>query len=172
MSKTSRRQISKDAIIEALKIYFNTNDVIIAEEIYDDENAYIINDNKFVTVFEKSSDAYDFYEDVITKNENTSLTLDLLNRTIGRDKWQQYVDEEKLTNFMNSAIEGKNVPYNIKYEIQRRPIESLEFFFDKNNREDKLKIDKILLKFVNKEMLKKTLTKMFEKLYFCRLNLR
>ena len=160
----TRRKPTKEEILEALKIYFNTQDVIVADEIYDGENAFVVDDVKFITVFESASIACDFYENVIIKNENTSTTLDLLNRTIGKNNWKKYVDEGKLSDFMISAVNGKNISYNIKYEIQRRPVAALNFFFDEKNPEDKKKIDKILLKFVNKEMLRKTIDIMIDKL--------
>lgn len=160
----AKRFPTKEEIIKTLKRHFNTEDVISADEIYDGENAYVVNDTKFITVFGRTAEAYDFYEKVILKNDNTVSTIDLIDRTLGKDVWKNYINSDELSRFMLSAVNGKNIPANIKYEIERRPIQALEFFFDKSKFGEETKINKILLKFCDKKLIKDSVESMFMKL--------
>src|SRR5574344_1942890 len=152
--KACNRQLSPKAVIEALKISYGTSDVKEADEIFDGESghSFIVDDTKFVTVFYQYVEMEKFYLKAL-ENDNPMIRIDFMDRYLGKNIWKKYINEESLKQYLLELIKGKNVGTETKYEIEKRPIQSLKLFFPNPDFRTMSTINSILLKFTNKKLI-------------------
>lgn len=150
--RTNMKQISENDVIEALKTSYKTEDVKKADAIFDGENAFIVNDDNFLTIFYNYSDAIKFYRNALS-SDDIFTSIDFVDRYVGKNSWKKYIDKNKLRDFIKNAIGNREVGNKIKYVVEHDPVASLKLFFPDNTISNDRLIKTILFKHCSEKMI-------------------
>ena len=148
---------STKELIRALKVQYNSNDVVAADSAHDGETNFAINGDFVVSVFSSIEAAKRFYVRTYQNyiQQNSSMVIGFFDEHLGKNRWMDYVSRQRLIKILIKTIkkiQNGELEEETETRIKNKPMEVLKSLFNLNKQQDKNDFYAVILETCDQEL--------------------
>jgi len=140
--RKSAQPPSDEEVINSLQVIFDISDVDVAEPVFDGERLFRIGQNRQVSVFNDDDEFRKFYIAALEEEvfESPGAVIEFCDEYLGKNKWAEYVPNDKLVKTIISVIESikkDEITNELRKKIEEQPTSFLKSFFNMSSSIDR-----------------------------------